>query len=284
LAWALLIIGSNPVIAQDEPARPAPRERDTEEQLERPDFLPPNLPYPGLPRRNVYRGSSTLRPRGLYPYYRYPFGYNIFGDEDYYGDASADAYERGYRDGYRDGRRAEQFERAYEYGRASYLDAVQDGIGAFRSGDYGEAARQFLLATELHRGDPVSHLHAVHALTAQGRYDEAAAMLRRALQLQPKIVFLPADIRREYGREQDFNDHLHRLEQAAQSGEGAADLWMLLGYYQFFSDRRGDALRSFSRAAELANGPDPVIDRFTDAARASVPRERDQRAPSNAPR
>jgi hypothetical protein len=256
--------------AESRPERQRVRDQD---ELERPDFLPPNVPYPGLPRRNIYRGSQTLRPFATYPY-RYgwdqPYDENDYLDYRYGGSVTADAYEQGYRDGYRDGRRAEQFERAYEMGRASYQDALHDGLGAFRDGDYGEAARQFLLATELHQGDPVSRLHATHALTAQGRYAEAVQMLRRAVQLQPKIVFLAADIRREYGREQDLPEHLHELEQAAQQAENDADLWLLLGYYQFYSEHRAAALKSFSRAAEVT-GPDSVIDRFLDAGRASVP-------------
>lgn len=250
--------------------------RETDAEPQRPEFLPADVPYPNLPRWDTWRGSGAPWYNAAYPYrYRYAWG----GPNDDYGYGYEDPYERGYRDGYRDGRRAEQFERSYELGRRSYQEAMGDGIETFRKGDYGAAARSFLMATELHQGDPASRLHAVHALVAQGRYERAAEILRQALEREPKIVYLPADIRRDYGHAQDFNEHYERLATAVRADEENSELWLLLGYYQFFSDRAGEALASLSHARELTPN-DRVIERFFDASHASVPRERAERAPA----
>ncbi len=278
VGFSLFLLSAPRVLAQspapdpNEAAQPAEQPAPTIEP-ERPEFLPPDRPYPGL-RRYYYRGTTGV-PRkypGVLPPYGFPYRYGGYYDD--YSAVSGEAFDEGYRQGFRDGRRFEEFERAREFGRASYQDAIEAGLAAFRGGDYGAAARQFLLSVELHNGDPVARIHATHALTAQGRYDAAVPHLRKAIELQPKIVYLPADIRREYGRQQDFDDHLRQLSDAAHTQPNDPELWLLLGYYQFFSDRRDQALASLDQAAALITD-DRVIERLREASRASVHPDRE---------
>ncbi|MCH7812548.1 MAG: sulfatase-like hydrolase/transferase, partial [Planctomycetes bacterium] len=54
-------------------------------------------------------------------------------------------------------------------------------------------------------------------MTALGQYAAAVPALRRALQLQPRLTYLPLDIRSEYGAQADFSAHLDAL-----AGDGVA--------------------------------------------------------------
>jgi len=233
-------------------------------------------PYTRYERRWNRRFPAPYR-RGFreeyYPYGRpyYPRRYGQVYEPDY-GYYDNYEFDDGYIGGFHDGRRFQQWQTKAEMGLKSYLQAMRGGVEAFRSGDYGPATRQFVLACKLNQGDAASRLHAVHAMVAVGQYDAAVPALRRALQLQPKLVYLPLDIRSEYGAVSDFDAHLQQLSEAARTAEADAGLWLLLGYYQLFSDRAGEAVVSLNRAAELGPG-DSAVEDLLEAARLSSPVE-----------
>ena len=97
---------------------------------------------------------------------------------------------------------------------------LTNGLKLFRQRRYAEAADGFRLAADTNHGDPSSRLYAAHALFAMGRYAEAVPYLRRAFELQPKIVFLNFDIRDDYGDQKDFQSQLAALEAALGSRQG----------------------------------------------------------------
>ncbi len=199
-------------------------------------------------------------------------GWRRYDDDawyDDYGDGGG-AFDEGYWEGRRDGRRYAEWERRYELGRRSYAEAMSDGVAAFRNAEYSQAVRHFIRAAKLNQGDPASRIHAAHAMVAIGRYQEALPALRRAFQLQPKIAYLALDIRRDYGPKADFDAHLKALADAAREAEDDPALWLLLGYYQFFSGRESQALASLTKADELAAG-DFMTDALLDAARMVAP-------------
>ena len=151
-----------------------------------------------------------------------------------------------------------------------YRRAMVDGHGAFALGEYGPAARHFLLAATLNQGDPAARLCAAHAQIALGNYDAAARLLRRALELQPRIAYLPIDVRKAYGKPGDFGKHVAALLEAVKGDADDAELHFLLGYYYFFSDDMAKAARSLGEAAKLAPR-DSVIRLLADVAKLTAP-------------
>jgi len=242
------------------------------------DSEPPYDYYERHWRRQArdYRRARDRSYRSYRPYRGYR-GYDdrprrrYYGDEgyDYYGYGE-ESFDRGYRDGRRDGRRYAEWERRNELGRRGYADAMSDGLLAFRNGDYSQAVRNFIRAAKINQGDPASRIHAAHAMVAIERYHEALPALRRAFQLQPKIAYLALDIRRDYGVKTDFDAHLKNLRQSAGRAEDDPALWLLLGYYEFYSGREAKAVRSLAKSDALAPG-DFMTEALLDAARRVAP-------------
>ncbi|NOS99161.1 MAG: hypothetical protein HOP29_00865 [Phycisphaerales bacterium] len=183
--------------------------------------------------------------------------------------ASTDAYDRGYEEGFNAGWQAASRKGGVEQSLAIADEALSLGAEHFRAGRYGAAARAFMLAAASDQGDASSRIQAAHALTALGHYEDAYLLVRRALQLQSRLVYMPLDIRALYGDAGAFADHVRRLESAAnQSGD--VKLLALLGYYHFYSDRHNEAYRVLSRAAEI-DANEFVVSRLRDVARISTP-------------
>jgi len=296
LACTVLLFPMPDAQAQEDPP---------ESSQPRVDEPPPRIDYdsePPLSRYERYwRGRfpaaySRFYRRQYYPYGRpyrtwsswgadaygwSPYGFNpyAYGAYPYYGQG---VFDEGYVGGFDDGQRFQKWQEQTERGLRSYLTAMHGGQEAFRQADYDVAARQYMLAAKLNQGDAASRLHCVHAFTALGHYAEAVPALRRALQLQPKLVFLPLDIRDEYGAAGDFDAHLQQLTGAAQEPGTDAGLWLLLGYYQFFSGRGSEAVASLEKAAALAP-KDSAVGTLLEAARLSAPVRRAPRAPPDAP-
>lgn len=265
-------------------ARTAPIERTRAfaDQPHRPtqlrqDFAPPNLTRPWGPPRylNRYRhrpyGHRGFRDRRWY--YDDDYGYRFGRGRD--GDIYNENLERAYRQGVSDGRHSERFEIQAERGLANHEDAMARGYTAFRAGDYALSLRHFLLAATLNQGDPTSRLCAAHARIALGDYGTAGRLLRRAFELQPKILCLPMDIRTAYGDQKDFRRHRRALRRAVRADAENGDLWFLLGYVYFFSDDMPKAADALTRSAELMPD-DRLVARLADLARGglSQPEER----------
>lgn len=261
--------------------QPCPEEahRDRSLQIEhRFGFPDPNRPW-GRPR---YLDPYRHRPRGyarrfgrLRAYYHDNYTYR-FG-VPYYGDPYGYDLERAYRQGLADGRNFERFEVQAERGLATYQQAMATGHAAFAAGDYGLAVRQFLLAVTTNQGDPTSRLCAAHAHVALGDYQPAARLLKRAIELQPKLIYLPMDIRNAYGNRTDFLKHIEALRDAVDSDADNGDLWFVLGYCYFFSNNMTKAAESLASAAGLRTD-DKIVVRLADLARVSA--QRSEKAPT----
>ncbi len=233
------------------------------------DFYAP----PGRYRAPYYRPwGSVGRPEFDYGYAPPAYHYGYPPPYDYYGDFGGAAFDEGYYQGRRDGKEFAEWSFRYELGTRSYLKAMEAGVRAFQSGDYSLASRQFVLASQLNQGDSAARLHAAHALVALARFEEAARTVRRALQLQPKLVFLPLDIRGDYGRLSDFDEHTRKLRDAATQAGDNANLWFLLGYWDFFSGRADQAAESLQKADTLDSDNRTTL-RLLDAVRLSTPAE-----------
>jgi Flp pilus assembly protein TadD len=145
------------------------------------------------------------------------------------------------------------------------------GKKAFEAGDYALAARQFLLAATLDQGDPASRLAAAHALVAVGTFEPAVRLLRRAFELQPRLVYLPLQIRGAYGNPDHFALHLTALREAARNDENNPGIWFLLGYFGYYSDHMAEAADALERAAKL-RPTDGLIQQLFELASLSAPR------------
>ena len=121
----------------------------------------------------------------------------------------------------------------------------------------------------MNQNDAVSRICAAHAEVALGQYGPAGKLLRRAFELQPKIAYLPMDIRTSYGKPGDFAKHELALRTAAQKDRDNAPVWFLLGYYSFYSDNPARAAEAFAHAAELSPR-DPLFARLAEIAGMSV--------------
>ncbi|MHC4066036.1 MAG: hypothetical protein ACYSUI_16275 [Planctomycetota bacterium] len=268
-------------------------QRETPSQADPPAARPaPPVDYDSEPPYTVYERQWNRRFAAPYrrpfrseyypfgrPYYPRRYGhsrpYDYGYGQDYphavgYADYGTDVFDDGYGVGFHDGRRFQQWQTRAELGLNSYLKAMREGLARFQQGDYAAATRQFILAAKLNQGDAASRLRAVHAMTALGHYSAAVPALRRALQLQPKLVYLPLDIRSDYGPASDFDAHLKKLAESAHKVGDDAGLWLLLGYYEFFSDSAAEAVVSLTRAADL-DPHDSAVDKLLEVARLSAP-------------
>jgi hypothetical protein len=247
-----------------------------------PTYGPPadDIYYPSEPPRDFYERDWRYRMRFYRgrrfasdpyrggPWHRYPGP--VYGYEHNY--LTQPAFDEGYWQGRRDGRRVARWEFQYQRGVASYSQSMRAGVVSFKAGDYARAARQFVLAAELNQGDASCRLLAAHALVALGRFHEACLTVRRALQLQPKIVYLSLDIRGEYGPNDHFDKHYQRLESAARGQQDDPSLWFLLSYYQFFSGRSIEAYDSIRHSDALDPGL-RTTQRLKEAIKLSTPAE-----------
>ncbi len=225
------------------------------------------------PRSEDDRGYRKQRQQSLERHERFerdgiPPGYTVktWAEEM----AATQAYDRGYEDGFRDGLAAARREMSSNRRSDAQGIAMAEGIEKFRKGDYGGAVRHLTLAARLDQGDPMSRLHAAHALVALGHYDDAALLLKRAFQLQPALMNLDIDVRDHYDDRQEFLKHINQLHADAEANPSNAAVWTLLGYYRFYSDDPLGGYRAIRHALKLEPG-DRWVGKLHEIARLSVP-------------
>ena len=229
--------------------------------------------------RHWRRHTRFYRPRRFsHPNIRRRFGhtpryYRYHQDPYYYEYPYSGYYEEGvalYLQGRHDERKYRNWKKRHDKGKKAFAASITHGVRMFQEADYQNAARQFLLAARLNQGDPASRLHGTYALVAIGNYEKAADMAYEAIKLQSKLPYLPLDIRSEYGQEADYQMHFDQLEKFTSETKDNSRLWLLLGFYQYFSDNPSAAMVSMNRAKELSPR-DRVIMVFYDAVEAANP-------------
>ncbi|MCB9849334.1 MAG: hypothetical protein H6817_01365 [Phycisphaerales bacterium] len=210
-----------------------------------------------------YGTDPPFTPYGPSNSYGYGwYGYGAFGGEG--------AMAEGNIQGRYDERRFDEWQEHHDKGREAYAAAMAEGVDAFRNADYSAAVGAFVRAAELNQGDPASRLLGTYALVAIGNYDDAVLMLRRAIQLQSRLIYLPLSIREEYGPKIDFDAHLQKLRQATEDAKDDAGRWMLLAFYEHFTGNREAASEAITKANEQAPR-DPLIQDLHRAIRLLTP-------------
>lgn len=234
--------------AEKNPADQRPPERHYPRPVRLYDDLPPRsesrvkIAGQAKPRAD-YRNRLDAASERMNFYYRprLPHPYRFYGG--YYG------YE--YQAGVSDGRHFERLEIQAERGSREYAIAMEAGYQAFAERRYADASLSFIHAATVHQGDPGARLNAAHAQMAIGQYDSAARLIRRALELQPRIPYLPLSIRDSYAAPDDFRAHFSRLIPTTEQNADNPELWFLVGYYAYFSGDRAAAADAWAKTLAL---------------------------------
>ncbi|MBW7907210.1 MAG: tetratricopeptide repeat protein [Phycisphaerae bacterium] len=240
---------------------------------------------PGYDERYLgprYRLPTADVPLRYSEQYRYGgrgylhFGYGWYGAHSAGAFAGAlnDAYFVGWRDAVDYERyrfNVQDMNRRQARNLSNHEKALKQGIALMRDGDYARAVIAMSLAADLDNGDPACRVHLALARLALGHYDQAGKTLRRAMQLQPKLVY--ADLHPErYFPTGAFEQAADRLVASVGDQSAAADVVFLLGFVEFQRGNFGAAHRAFRRLA-AAQRRDDLVDTYLEVTRpaASVP-------------
>lgn len=207
---------------------------------------PPTNAQPAIPRAE----SLTAYNWSPYPDTAQPDG----GDptQTLNQDTSSEDYRFGFTEGYRYGRWAQRGGARVQAVLSHANTHLSRGLAAFRSAQYRTAVKYFKLASETNQGDPSAMIYSAHALFAIGRYQEAAAYLRKAFTLEPRISMLTYDLRDDYQNKGDFEQQLRALNNAIAESPRDLDRLVVLGYVHNYTDQPDRAYEVLSRARGLA--------------------------------
>lgn len=122
--------------------------------------------------------------------------------------------------------------------------AMSSGLAMLRAGEYSRAVIALTMAAELDQGDPAARVHLAQARLALGQYSQAGRTLRRAYQLQPKLVYVDLRLDDSLPSGDEFARHVDRL---AAASDRDADASFLLGAMEFQRGRYDAAWRAFRK-------------------------------------
>jgi hypothetical protein len=143
------------------------------------------------------------------------------------------------------------------------------GLAAFGEQAYGLAALRFRQATRADPNGARAHFLLAQAQFALGKYHQAVEAIHAGMRLHKDWPAAPFQPRLDLygGIEEDFTEHLKRLEGAVKGDPNNLELLFLLAYQLWFDGRRDEAVARFRQARPLT--PDPsFIDQFLAAAKA----------------
>ncbi len=160
--------------------------------------------------------------------------------------------------------------RAYELGRR-----------ALRRGDYARATIRFTLAARLNQSDPAARVMLALARLGQGHFDAAAAAFRRAVELQPNLVYLDLPLAERYPRPGVLAERTRALAAWIRGTKRSdADALFLLGYLRFRAGQFAEAQAALEQAAALRPDDRLVRDLLAIARPADV-HDRPSGSPTN---
>jgi tetratricopeptide (TPR) repeat protein len=128
--------------------------------------------------------------------------------------------------------------------------ALHAGLRRLKDGETERAVVALTLAAKLNQADPACRIHLAQARLAQGHYLEAALALRRALQLQPKLVYTDLHLAQCYPDENALGEYTDKLVEWVRDNGVRPEVYFLLGFLEF---QRGDfdaAYAAFERVSK----------------------------------
>lgn len=131
-----------------------------------------------------------------------------------------------------------------------HQQAVQSGLDALKAGDFARSVVALTLAAKLDHGDPACRLHLAQARLALGQYQDAALALRRALQLQPKLVYVDANFDSYYPAALTLRQLSAALSDWQKTNDSSAEVHFLRGYVSFQCGDFDAARQSFVLASD----------------------------------
>ncbi|MCS7045772.1 MAG: hypothetical protein NZO58_05405 [Gemmataceae bacterium] len=140
------------------------------------------------------------------------------------------------------------------------------GIAAFRSREYGLAARRFQQAMDADPAVERGHFLWAQALVALGQFSDAVHAIGLGLARDRDWPNQPYRPRHELYADHpgDWQAHVQALEDAQARQPKNAGLLFLLAYQYWFDDRRPDAILLFHRVRPLVADPS-LVDLFLNA-------------------
>ena len=223
---------------------------------------------PGHPRDYVtghYAGYPVSIPRLPPPGWPYA-AYGSYPPPKYYGQVLRETYrarrwirdrERGRVSNVRDMKRRET--RIL----ANHERALRVGVQHLKSGDYPQAVIALTMAARLNQGDPACRIHLAQARLVQGHYEEAGRALRRALQLQPKLVYVDLHLEKYYPSEDVLGAETDELVAWVKHNRAGAETYFLLGVLEFQRGNFETAYAAFRRTARQIP-KDPVTESYLE--------------------
>ncbi len=163
-----------------------------------------------------------------------------------------------YRAGRREARRIEaqrynqdDMQRRAQRALTRHEQALSEGLEWLREGDALRAARQFELAAQLNQGDPACRIHLAQARLALGHFDESATALRRAFELQPRLIYLDLHWENDFESPEALDRCTEQLVEHMRRNPTSADVHLLRGYLEVQRGRLAAAQAAFSRVAQV---------------------------------
>ncbi len=145
--------------------------------------------------------------------------------------------------------------------------ALQTGVEQLRAGEYRTAVISLTRAAELDQGDPACRIHLAQARVALAHDDDAAKVLRRALDLQPGLVPMTLGLEQYYPHEEDLAVQVDALaERVTDNPAASGSDYFLLGFMEFQLGWLDEAHAAFRRAAR-DRPKDALLRMFLDITR-----------------
>lgn len=213
------------------------------------------LPYPRVQVRNRFfqRGPQFVPRYG----FSSPWGYGGLG----YELAMQDAYYAGRYDAF-DQLRSNELDEQYEIRRQQLLSnfeqALERGVERLRVGDYSRAVIDFSMAAELNQEDPASRIHLAQARLGLGHYRDAGRVLRRALELQPKLVYLELRLP-TYLPPGEYDEQVGALSRRLHAQSAHVDEFFALGFFEFQRGNYRQAYEAFAYASRATPRDDILL-------------------------
>ena len=185
------------------------------------------------------------------------YGFNEFSLDD----PITEAYDAGRWDERHDrGRRFNERDMAARQERllAQHEKAVRAGLRRMKAGQYPQALAALSLAARLNEGDPACRIHLAQVQLALGHYAEAGAALRRAVQLQPQLIYYDLHLARYYQNEDEIELYTQRLSDWLSENAVKPEVYFVYGYMEFQQGNSAEAWKAFTRLEEAWPRDDAV--------------------------